>query len=169
MSTERPDDFMRIVCPQVLVFFALGPVVLNGQTASRDSSRVAVIHQLFAAMKASDTSATRAAFVANARIINVPGGAASQSAGKGLTVDQFVAFVGKNPVGSWIERAWSPTERVSGPIADLWFDYDVYRGSTLDHCGVNAVQLQETTEGWKILTMSFTSVANACPAHAPPS
>ena len=57
--------------------------------------------------------------------------------------------------------------RISGPLADLWFEYDVYRGSTLDHCGVNSVQLQETTTGWKIVTMVFTSVTQGCAARQP--
>jgi len=79
-----------------------------------------------------------------------------------------VAFVGRNAVGSWVERFWNPVVRISGPLADLWFDYDVYRGSSLDHCGVNSVQLQETTGGWKIVTMAFTSVTQGCPSHPAP-
>ena len=90
------------------------------------------------------------------------------SLGQGLSIDQFVTFVGRNAVGSWVERFWNPIVRISGPLADLWFDYDVYRGSSLDHCGVNSVQLQETTTGWKIVTMAFTSVTQGCPSHPAP-
>jgi hypothetical protein len=45
----------------------------------------------------------------------------------------------------------------------------VYRGTTFDHCGVNSVQLQETTSGRKIVTMAFTSVTQECPAHSAPA
>ena len=76
-----------------------------------------------------------------------------------------MTFVGRNATGTWNERFWNPIVRVSGPLADLWFDYDVYRGTTFDHCGVNSVQLQETTTGWKIVTMAFTSVTQGCPRH----
>ena len=120
-------------------------------------------------MKASDTAATRSAFVANGRVIPTNPGGQAPSLGQGLSIDQFVAFVGRNAAGSWVERLWNPIVRISGPLADLWFDYDVYRGSALDHCGVNSVQFQETTTGWKIVTMAFTSVAQGCPPHPAPT
>lgn len=138
------------------------------QTGSRDAQITAVVQQLFIAMKASDTAATRSAFVANGRVIPMQAGGQSGSLGQGLSIDQFVTFVGRNAVGSWVERFWNPVVRMSGPLADLWFDYDVYRGSALDHCGVNSVQLQETTAGWKIVTMAFTSVTQGCPSHPAP-
>jgi hypothetical protein len=140
----------------------------SAQTGSRDAQITAVVQQLFAAMKASDTAATRSAFVANGRVIPMQTGGQSASLGQGLSIDQFVTFVGRNAAGSWIERFWIPVVRISGPLADLWFDYDVYRGSSLDHCGVNSVQLQETAAGWKIVTMAFTSVTQGCPSHPAP-
>jgi len=140
----------------------------SAQTASRDAQITSVVQQLFVAMKASDTAATRSAFVANGRVIPVQAGAQAPSVGQGLSIDQFVAFVARNPTGSWNERFWNSVVRISGPLADLWFDYDVYRGSSLDHCGVNSVQLQETTTGWKIVTMAFTSISQGCPPHPAP-
>ena len=158
---------------RVIRWAPLGALLLSAgtaraQTASRDSQITAVVEHLFVAMKASDTAATRSAFVGNGRVIPVQAGAQSASVGQGLSVDQFVAFVGRNAVGSWVERFWNPVVRNSGPLADLWFDYDVYRGSSLDHCGVNSVQLRETTGGWKIVTMAFTSVTQGCPSHPAP-
>jgi hypothetical protein len=38
-----------------------------------------------------------------------------------------------------------------------------------DPCGVNSVQLQETTTGWKIVTMAFTSLTQGCPPHPAPT
>jgi len=142
---------------------------LSGQTAARDGQITAVVEQLFVAMKASDTAVTRSSFVANGRVIPVQAGGQASTLGQGLSIDQFVAFVGRNATGTWIERLWNPAVRISGPLADLWFDYDVYRGATFDHCGVNSVQLQETTTGWKIVSMAFTSVTQGCAAHPPPT
>ena len=147
----------------------LSPVEASAQAGSKESQITAVVQQLFVAMKASDTAATRSAFVANGRVIPTNPGGQALSLGQGLSIDQFVAFVGRNAAGSWVERLWNPVVRISGPLADLWFDYDVYRGSALDHCGVNSVQLQETTTGWKIVTMAFTSVTQGCPAHPAPT
>ena len=129
----------------------------------------AVVEKLFVAMRASDTAATRAAFVPTGRVVPIQPGVAAGSTNAGLSVDQFVAFVGRNPRGSWIERVWNPSQRVNGALADLWFEYDVYKGTTFDHCGANAVQLQQTSEGWKIVSMAFSSATQGCPPHSPPT
>ena len=140
-----------------------------GQTVVGDSQVTSVVQRLFVAMRASDTAATRSAFVANGRVIPINPGGQAATLGQGLTIDQFVAFVGRNAPGVWIERLWSPAVRTTGPLADLWFEYDVYRGATFDHCGINSVQLQETITGWKIVTMAFTSVTQGCASHPPPT
>jgi hypothetical protein len=157
-----------VICgiAEVALFFSSR--ALSGQTDARDSQITAVVQQLFVAMKASDTAATRSTFVANGRVIPMQPGGQAPALGQGLSIDQFVAFVGRNATGTWIERLWNPAVRISGPLADLWFEYDVYRGATFDHCGVNSVQLQETTTGWKIVTMTFTSVTQGCVPHPPP-
>jgi starvation-inducible outer membrane lipoprotein len=83
-----------------LAAFLLSARTASPQSGSRDAQITAVVQQLFVAMKASDTAATRSAFVANGRVI--------------------------------------------------------------------PVQLQETTAGWKIVTMAFTSVTQGCPSHPAP-
>lgn len=144
-----------------------GAVVL-AQSVANDPV-TSVVEKLFVAMRASDTAATRSAFMPTGRVIPIQAGIASSSATAGLSIDQFVAFVGRLPTGTWIERIWSPSQRISGPLADLWFEYDVYKGATFDHCGVNAVQLQQTSGGWKIVSMAFTSVPQGCAPHPPPT
>jgi hypothetical protein len=129
---------------------------------------IAVVSRLFVAMQASDTAAARTTFLPGARVIPISENGPANGASSGLTVDQFVAFSGRNPAGTWIERIWSPHLRVSGPLAELWFEYDVYNGATPRSCGVNSVQLQRSSDGWKIFTMAFTSATTGCPARARP-
>ena len=144
-------------------------VSMSHAQASGTDPVAATVEKLFVAMRASDTGATRSAFLPAGRVIPIQAGAPGNSASAGLSVDQFVAFVGRNAKGSWVERIWNPSQHVSGPLADLWFEYDVYKGATFDHCGVNAVQLQQTSDGWKIASMAFTSVTQGCASHPPPS
>jgi hypothetical protein len=157
----------RIGCVAIVSVIALHAVAADAQTPTNDAVG-AVVEKLFDAMKASDTAATRNTFLPAARVIPIQPGAAVSSSPLGLSVDQFVAFVGRNPQGSWIERVWEPSQHISGPLADLWFEYDVYKGATFDHCGVNAVQLQQTASGWKIVSMAFTSATQGCASHPPP-
>jgi hypothetical protein len=142
---------------------------LSAQTQPPDSQVDTVVQRLFTAMRARDTTTIRAAFASNARIVHIPATAIdAASMGQGMSVNQFVAFSATNPPDSWIERMWNPSHRVSGPLADLWFDYDVYRSAVLDHCGVNSVQLQAANGGWKIVSMAFTAVTQGCVKRAPP-
>ena len=155
-GNTRGIGFLILTCARAAVAL--------GQPSTADP--VATIEKLFDAMRASDTASTRGALVPTGRVIPIQAGAGT---GAGLTVDGFVAFVGRNPHGSWIERIWNPSQRVSGPLADLWFEYDVYKGTTFDHCGANAVQLQQTANGWKIVSMAFTSATQGCASHPPPN
>jgi hypothetical protein len=152
----------------VLAAITIAFSALPARAQTVGDSLTSVVEKLFVAMRASDTSATRSAFVSTARVIPVNAGAPANPSSPGLSLDQFVAFVGHNAPGVWIERIFSPAKRVSGPLADLWFEYDVYRGASFDHCGSNSVQMQRTAEGWKIFTMAFTSAAQGCPSRPAP-
>ena len=74
-----------------------------------------------------------------------------------LDANAFVAFVARNPVGSWRERALNTVTQVDGSIATLWFDYTIERGGAIAQCGRNAVQLRKEGGEWKILAMTFTN------------
>src|SRR5262245_23861191 len=74
---------------------------VSAQAPNRERDVARVIDQLFAAMRASDTAATRAAFVANARVIPIAPNGTVETAGRGLSVDQFTTFVGRNASGTW--------------------------------------------------------------------
>jgi hypothetical protein len=147
---------------------SLVAVTLSAQAQSASDQPTAVIDRLWAAMAAGDSAATRALFTPAGRVLPVPAPGAPQTPGPGLSVDQFVRFVAQNPVGSWRERMWSPSVRLNGALADVWFEYDVYRAGKFDHCGFNAVQLQSTGGGWKIMSMAFTSATVGCAPHNPP-
>lgn len=138
------------------------PAESRAQGASPAAPGTAVIEQLFAAMRSSDTAVIRTLFLANARVIPLPAATA-------LSVDQFVAFAGRNAPDTWIERIWSPVIKQTGPLADLWFEYDVYKGKAFAQCGVNSVQLVETGGGWRIVTMTFTASQTGCPEHPAPT
>ena len=57
---------------------------------------------------------------------------------------------------------------MSGTLATVWADYDFHFGKTFSHCGVDAVQLLKTAEGWKIVSIADTFVREGCEQHAAP-
>ncbi|MEM7416260.1 MAG: nuclear transport factor 2 family protein [Gemmatimonadota bacterium] len=55
-----------------------------------------------------------------------------------------------------IERMWSPTVFVDGPLATVWTPYDFYAGAEFSHCGVDTVSLIEYEDGWRIVGLAWT-------------
>jgi hypothetical protein len=61
-----------------------------------------------------------------------------------------------------IERIWDPTVQMHGAIATLWAPYDFYVNGTFSHCGVNAIQLIRTDDGWRIANWIWTVEPEGC-------
>jgi len=65
-----------------------------------------------------------------------------------------------------IERMWDPVVMVNGPLATVWTPYDFYAGDVFSHCGVDAANLLDTEDGWRIVALSWTRLQPpACSLH----
>jgi hypothetical protein len=61
-----------------------------------------------------------------------------------------------------LERIWEPEVRVHGRIASVWAPYDFWKDGAFSHCGVDAFDLVETPEGWKIAGGVYTVETEGC-------
>lgn len=123
------------------------------QTAEQEVR--ATIEALFDGMRAGDSTQVRAVFHENARLHTALG--PSETGGvRSTPVDSFVAAVGSPHEQVWDERIWDVEIRVDGPLASAWVPYVFYLGDERSHCGVNAVQLVKTGDGWRILQLTDT-------------
>ena len=83
--------------------------------------------------------------------------------------------ISMNPPTGWIEsvssrtgpvldeRIYNPIVEVSGPLASVWTEYDLFVGEEFRHCGVDALHLALTDDGWKIVHLADTRVTDGCP------
>ena len=139
-------------------------------TLSDEQEVLAVVQRLFDAMRAKDTAALVKLFDPQASLTGMrPGRDGGPARVQRLTPAEFAAFMAKDQRESWIERAWNPQVRVSGTLATIWADYDFHFGQTFSHCGVDAVQLLKTPDGWKIVSLADTFVREGCEHHPPPA
>ena len=139
-------------------------------TLSDEQEVLAVVQRLFDAMQAKDTAALVKLFDPQASLTGMrPGRDGGPARVQRLTPAEFAAFMAKDQRESWIERAWNPQVRVSGTLATIWADYDFHFGQTFSHCGVDAVQLLKTPDGWKIVSLADTFVREGCEHHPPPA
>jgi hypothetical protein len=125
---------------------------------------LAVVTQLFDGMRARDGDLLRSLFHADARMT-----------GTGLQDGSYTVSV--NPPDGWIEsissfsggeideRIYDPKVDVSGALAAVWAEYDLYLGGEFRHCGVDAFHLALTDAGWKIVHVADTRVTEGCPAR----
>ena len=116
---------------------------------------IAAAQGIFDAMEALDEEAFRDSMVPEGFLLSVSSGTTRRT-----TRDQFAESLGSRTTPI-IERMWDPEVRIDGPLATLWTAYDLYRGDEFSHCGTDTFQLVKTTDGWKVVVLSFTS-------HAPP-
>jgi ketosteroid isomerase-like protein len=64
------------------------------------------------------------------------------------------------------ERGFRPEARVSGPVAMVWYPYDLYLDGQWSHCGVDVFTLIRTDGRWRIATMSWSAEQPpACEKH----
>lgn len=110
---------------------------------------------IFDAMEALDGEAFRDSMVPEGLLLSV-----SSDTTRRTTRDQFAESLASRTTPI-IERMWDPEVRIDGPLATVWTAYDLYRGDEFSHCGTDTFQLVKTTDGWKVVVLSFTS-------HAPP-
>lgn len=79
-----------------------------------------------------------------------------------------------SPMGGQVtERGFRPEVRVNGPLAMVWYPYDLYLDGRWSHCGVDVFTLLQVDGRWKIASMAWSAVQPpACekhPAGAPPT
>lgn len=148
---------------------AAGPVAAPVATAplaepatSAEAAEVrATIDRLFDGMRRADSTAVRAAFHPEARLMTI-GVRQGAPVLAGVSVDAFVRAVGTPHDDVWDERISNVEIRVDGNLATAWMDYSFYTGETFSHCGVNAFQLFRGPEGWKVFHIADTRRREAC-------
>lgn len=131
-----------------------------GWAAAHDSVMVP-IKRLFDGMRAHDSTMVRSAFAQGAIMMKaLP--RTGLPTGVGFDpVDGFVAAVGR-PGQPGDEQIFDPVVQIDGSLATAWMFYTFHAGATFTHCGVDALQLIRTAEGWKISVIADTRRTTDC-------
>jgi hypothetical protein len=142
---------------------AASPQTASVQAAQAVEEQViAVVSRLFDGMRARDGELLKSLFHPDARMT-----------GTGIRDGSY--RVSMNPPDRWIEavststgagideRFYNPKVEVSGPLASVWTEYDLFVGGEFRHCGVDAFHLALTDEGWKIVHLADTRETDGCP------
>jgi hypothetical protein len=152
---------MRPIIALLCFLLAGAPRIL---AQAPDPSRQAVlasVHRLFDAMRKGDSAGVRAAFHPRALL-------ATATVRQGVpsvevdTLDAFVRAVGTPHDEVWDERVLSEKVEIDGPLASVWTEYAFYAGDEFSHCGIDAFQVAQTPEGWRIIALTDTRRRDGC-------
>ncbi len=70
------------------------------------------------------------------------------------------------PRAAITERGFRPEVRVNGPLAMVWYPYDLYIDGKWSHCGVDVFTLVKNEGTWRIATMAWSAEQPpACEKH----
>lgn len=143
---------------RLAAFCILGAGLACAQSTEGGTQAVIqTVERLFQAMASRDAAAMRATLLPGARFHAVRSGGAV-SAGSDEEFIARITALKEEP----LERMRDPRVLVSGRLATLWAEYDFHLGGRFSHCGVDAVQLVKTQEGWKIVSLAWTVQKEEC-------
>lgn len=157
---------LTLIVVPVPTLLAQEPTPEETEETARSAADIAdverVIERLFDGMRAADSAMVRSVFHPDARL-------ATSAMREGQPVvstaplDGFIQAVG-GAMEVWDERLHRIDVRVDGNLASAWMTYSFYRGEEFSHCGVNAMHLVRTGEGWRILQLTDTRRRDECAA-----
>jgi hypothetical protein len=148
----------------VLIALSSGLFPREAPAQTPEEEVVALVAQLFEGMRTRDGELLKSLFHPDALMT-----------GTGLREGSY--RVSMNPPDRWIEsistsegpvideRFYDPQVEISGPLASVWTEYDLYVGNEFRHCGVDAFHLALTDDGWKIVHLADTRVTDGCPTR----
>lgn len=148
---------MKYILCSALFIFACS-VSGGAQGIDDESSAIAVVNKLFAAMKARDSDQVKAVFSAESQLIAIdkPKEGSGISKTRLFTGEAFAKMIADNKGADYIEVMPSPEARVSGDLAVVSGRYTFHVGEKLSHCGTNTFNLVRTEMGWKIANAAST-------------
>jgi len=144
----------------VLVFACL---MIRAQTVE-DSVKMTV-NNLFAAVRASDSTALMACFAPDAILQTIAKDKYGNLNVHSTSIASFVAIVGNLPKGAGDERIEYDMIKIDMPLATVWTPYRFYYRGKFSHCGVNSFQLVKLDTGWKIQYIIDTRRKDDCIAE----
>ena len=144
------------------IVWTLSGLFAHAQSDQADFQQVkGAVEQMFDGMREGDSSKVRE--VMNENVIfqstAIREGKPVLSNG---SLERFLNAVGTPHDDIWDERIFNLKIEVDGPLATAWMDYSFYLGDKFSHCGVNAMTLFKSSDGWKIIYLVDTRRKENC-------
>ena len=118
---------------------------------------VAIVQQLFAAMRTNDSTMAATTFHPAARVGHAGENGISFRSPQGL-----IQMIAGPKDELYEEPIWDWVVNIDGRLAQMWTKYAFYTGDTFSHCGTDAFELYKGRNGWKITQLVDTRRTEDC-------
>jgi hypothetical protein len=132
------------------------------QTSDEEKAIKTTVQLLFDGMRTGDSAMVRQAFHPDARLVTSYMNREKIPQLETTSLQEFLEAVGSPHDIVWDEQLISQELKIDRTMAQIWAPYRFFAGTTFSHCGVNAIQLVKTDQGWKILYITDTRSTD-CP------
>ncbi|WPP50859.1 nuclear transport factor 2 family protein [Catalinimonas niigatensis] len=149
-------NLLRIIIYSLPLFLSLASY---GQSEKEEV--IKTIEQLFEGMRQGDSTMVRAAMAPQARLLTIieKDGIVSLQE---VSLEKFIQAVGIPHDEIWDEKITAYDIKIDDRLASAWTPYQFYLGKNFSHCGVNAMQLYKSQDGWKIMEIADTRRKTNC-------
>jgi uncharacterized protein (TIGR02246 family) len=132
--------------------------------AEEEAAVRAVVTRLFDGMRAGNGAVFAEVFTPDARLQTATMRRDGTPVLGSMAVDSFAAMVSEPRDFVLDERITAWDVRIDGPLAVVTVDYSFYAGERFSHCGIDAIQMFKSADGWKIFQLTDTRRTTGCPA-----
>jgi hypothetical protein len=139
----------------------LVPAAQRDATGEVREAVLAAVHGFSSALTAKDLAASKAVLLAEGQGYATRIDADGSVQIKRETNEQYFEWLATTP-DEVLERMWDETVLVHGPIAFVWAMYDYHENGFFSHCGVNAISVLRTDEGWMSADWVWTIEQEDC-------
>jgi hypothetical protein len=123
---------------------------------------IAVADSLLAALSSGDR-ATLGRLTLDSSVV---GGAGVRDGVERFSLRTWGLYTASASSASFTERGFDATARVQDSVAVVWMPYDLYRGDTWSHCGVDTFTLMKSEGHWRVAALIYTiEQPPACRKH----
>lgn len=151
---------MKQLCSSALVALVWAAPLSAQAPQSAEAEVLAVVNAVFDGMRTSDTALIRRQFHPKTRMITVD----SRSPGARIeeSIDGWIQSIGRPRAEVYDEQLSNVRTMIDGSLASVWADYKFFRGTTLNHCGVDHFLLVKEGGTWKIIELADTRRRENC-------
>lgn len=150
------------VCGSVAIVLTAGPASGQGQASGDEKAAIDVATSALAAITRGDMTAFTDLMLPEAVLFPT----STQDGVSRYRVRTRAEQRAAPMTRKITERGFRAEARVSGPVAMVWYPYDLYADGQWSHCGVDVFTLVRTDRRWRISTMSWSAEQPpACEKH----